>query len=369
MSSIDGDLATSQVLLNAFTEGEIEAVVSSGKAFVNFTEQLLVSPPPFGKDKLVVEILETVELTTEVREAIHNLHKEGFTLALDDYVPGTIFDELIPFIDIVKLEIPAIPSSELQTTINNLRRHKVSLLAEKIETHEDYYRCHELGCDLFQGYFFSKPELVTGRKMPQNKVAIMELISKVNQPAMSVTDITKIISRDPLLSVKLLQLVNSPAFLRPDKVGSIHMAVMILGLTRIKSWATLLALSNIDGKPDALITLSLIRARMCELLAQKLEPATQETYFTVGLFSCLEAFFDQSFTEILAKLPLDARVADALIKYKGKPGLALNTALHYERGRFNSIHWNLLAKLNIDKQDVSSIYRESIIWAKESSVC
>ncbi|WP_020408493.1 EAL and HDOD domain-containing protein [Hahella ganghwensis] len=368
ITAIDGNLATSQVLLNAFTEGEIDAVVSDGKAFVNFTEQLLINPPPFGKEKLVVEILETVDLTPEVRLAIKKLHQEGFSLALDDYVPGTIYDDLLPFIDIVKLEIPAIADSDLENTIRTLKQHNVTLLAEKIETHEDFYRCKNLGCDLFQGYFFSKPELVRGRKMPQNRVAIMELISKVNQPTMSVHDITHIITRDPSLSVKLLQTVNSPAFRRPDKVGSIHMAVMILGLSRIKSWATLLALSNIDDKPAALVTLALVRAKVCELIAEVIEPKARETYFTVGLFSCLEAFFDQPFTEILEKLPLEERVCDALTRFKGKPGLALNTALQYERCKLDSIHWGLLEKMQVSQKMVSDIYKESITWAKEASL-
>ncbi len=368
ITSIDGNLATSQVLLNAFTEGEIDAVVADGRAFVNFTDRLLISPPPFGKEKLVVEILENVELTPEVREAIKKLHREGFSMALDDYVPGTIYDELLPYIEIVKLEIPAIPAEQLEDTIRTLKRHQVTLLAEKIETHEDFHRCKALGCDLFQGYFFSKPELVKGRKMPQNRVAIMELISKVNQPTMSVHDITQIITRDPSLSVKLLQLVNSPAFRRPDKVGSIHMAVMILGLGRIKSWATLLALSNIDDKPAALITLALIRAKVCELIAAKIEPNAKEVYFTVGLFSCLEAFFDQPFSEILGKLPLDERVCEALIRFKGKPGLALNTALQYERCKLDSIHWGLLEKMRVSQKMVCDIYKESIAWAKESTL-
>ncbi|OZG73831.1 diguanylate phosphodiesterase [Hahella sp. CCB-MM4] len=368
ISSIDGNLATSQVLLNAFTEGEIDAVVADGRAFVNFTDRLLISPPPFGKEKLVVEILENVELTPEVREAIKRLHRDGFSMALDDYVPGTIYDELLPYIEIVKLEIPAIPPEQLEDTIRTLKRHRVTLLAEKIETHEDFHRCKSLGCDLFQGYFFSKPELVKGRKMPQNRVAIMELISKVNQPTMSVHDITQIITRDPSLSVKLLQLVNSPAFRRPDKVGSIHMAVMILGLGRIKSWATLLALSNIDDKPVALITLALIRAKVCELLAEKIEPNAREVYFTVGLFSCLEAFFDQPFSEILEKLPLDERVCDALIRFKGRPGLALNTALQYERCKLDSIHWGILEKMKVSQKMVGDIYKESIAWAKESTL-
>ncbi|MBU6952575.1 EAL and HDOD domain-containing protein [Hahella sp. HN01] len=363
----DGNAATSQVLLNAFTEIPIGEVTGGAKAFVNFTETLLMQPPPFSKELLVIEILETIELTDEIVTAIIRLGKNGFTLALDDYVPGTKYDELLPYVSIVKLEIPAISKDRLEQTVTHLKGLNITLLAEKVETHEEFKYCRDLGCDLFQGYFFSKPEIVTGRKLAHNRMAVMELIAKVQNPALSIDQIIKTITSDPSLSVKLLQLVNSAAYRRPRTIESIHMAVMLLGISRIKSWATLLALSNIEDKPKALITIALIRARMCELIAQSIEPQAADLYFTVGLFSCLEAFFDMPIEEILNKLPLSERVSDALVKMKGKPGLALHTTLQYERCKLDTIHWNLLEKMNINSGEISATYRQAILWANEQS--
>lgn len=362
---IDGNLATSQVLLNAFTEGDVEAFMEGGKAFVNFTKDLLLQPPPFDKSQLIIEILEDVEITDSVRKAIINLAGRGFTLALDDYVPDTIYDELLPYISLVKLEFPAIDKSRLESLVKMLKAHNVTLLAEKIETHEDFKLCRDLGCDLFQGYFFSKPEIVKGHKMPQSKIAVMELIAKVQNPQLAIDQIIKTITFDPFLSVKLLQLVNSAAFRRSREIESIHMAVMLLGIGRIKAWATLLALSNIDDKPHVLVTVALIRASMCELIAGIIDPKSKDTYFTIGLFSCLEAFFDQPLAEILGQLPLGDRIKDALLKMKGKPGLALNTVLHYERGNLESIHWNLLEKQGITGKMLSDFYKDSIHFANE----
>ncbi|AZZ93305.1 HDOD domain-containing protein [Hahella sp. KA22] len=366
-AQFDGNAATSQVLLNAFTEISIGEVTGGAKAFVNFTETLLMQPPPFSKELLVIEILETIELTDEIVTAIIRLGKNGFTLALDDYVPGTKYDELLPYVSIVKLEFPAIPKDRLEQTVTHLKGLNITLLAEKVETHEDFEYCRDLGCDLFQGYFFSKPEIITGRKLAHNRMAVMELIAKVQNPTLSIDQIIKTITSDPSLSVKLLQLVNSAAYRRPRTIESIHMAVMLLGISRIKSWATLLALSNIEDKPKALITIALIRARMCELIAQSIEPQAADLYFTVGLFSCLEAFFDMPMEEILNKLPLSERVSDALVKMKGKPGLALHTTLQYERCKLDTIHWNLLEKMNLNSGEISATYRQAILWANEQS--
>ncbi|ABC31148.1 predicted signal transduction protein containing EAL and modified HD-GYP domains [Hahella chejuensis KCTC 2396] len=367
-AEFDGNAATSQVLLNAFTEIPIAEVTGGAKAFVNFTETLLMHPPPFSKELLVIEILETIELTDEIVTAIIRLGKNGFTLALDDYIPDTKYDELLPYVSIVKLEIPAIPKERLEQTVKHLKGLNITLLAEKVETHEEFEYCRDLGCDLFQGYFFSKPEIVTGRKLAHNRMAVMELIAKVQNPALSIDQIIKTITSDPSLSVKLLQLVNSAAYRRPRTIESIHMAVMLLGISRIKSWATLLALSNIEDKPKALITIALIRARMCELIAQTMEPKAADLYFTVGLFSCLEAFFDMPMEEILNKLPLSERVSDALVKMKGKPGLALHTTLQYERCKLDIIHWNLLEKMSLTGGEISAAYRQAIFWASEQSV-
>ncbi|MBK8972222.1 MAG: HDOD domain-containing protein [Hahellaceae bacterium] len=364
----DGNLATSQVLLNAYTESTIEEVTGGQKAFVNFTRELLLQPPPFSPEHLTIEILEDIEPDAAVLAAVADLKRKGFTLAMDDYVPGTRSDAFLPFVDIVKLELPAIAESRLPEVIRQLKQQQKKLLAEKIETHEEFQRCVDLGCDMFQGYFLSKPQVVKGRKLPQNKMAVMQLIATMQNPALSIAQVIDIITRDPSLAFKLLQLVNSAAFRRSRKIESIHMAVMMLGISRIKAWATLLALTGMDDKPAILVNFALTRARMCELLAQSLEPEAADAYFTIGLFSCLEAFFDLPVAEILQKLPLEERITDALTRMKGKPGLALHTTIQYERCNLEGIHWSLLKRFALSPTDISHIYQQCIQWLNEQDL-
>ena len=362
---IDGNYATSQVLLNAFNEGDVEEFMKGGRAFVNFTKELLIEPPPFRKEAMVIEILENIEISEEVIAAVKTLNESGFKLALDDYTPGNAQDELIPYVSIVKLEFPSIQRNALQQVIRDLKTRNVTVLAEKIETHEEFRLCSQLGCDLFQGFFISKPEIIEGRKLPQRKMAVMKLVAKLQKPGLSIEEITKTISLDPSLSVKLLQLINSVSLKRAQNIDSIHMAVILLGISRVKAWASLLALATIDDKPRILIHFALIRAHMCELISELIEPHARDTYFTIGLFSCLEAFFDQPLREILVFLPLDKKVMEALLNMKGKPGLALNTVLNYEHGNHDAIHWKLLARQNINGKVLNEVYKASILFANE----
>jgi EAL and modified HD-GYP domain-containing signal transduction protein len=361
----DGNLATSQVLLNAYTESSIEEITGGQKAFVNFTRELLLEPPPFSPDHLVIEILEDILPDPEILAAVLELKKKGYTLALDDYVPGTPSDAFLPYVSIVKLELPAMATEVLADTIAILRQRDIRLLAEKIETHEEFQRCLDLGCNMFQGYFLSKPQVVKGRKLPHNKIAVMQLIATMQNPALSIAKIIEIITKDPSLAFKLLQLVNSAAFRRSRKIDSIHMAVMMLGISRIKAWATLLALTSLDDKPAILVTFALTRARMCELLSKSIEADASDTFFTIGLFSCLEAFFDMPLAELLQRLPLDERVTEALTRMKGKAGLALHTAIQYEHCNLDGIHWNLLKRFSLQPRDVSDIYRQAVQWVNE----
>ncbi|MDG9669178.1 HDOD domain-containing protein [Hahella sp. CR1] len=365
---LDGDKATSVVLLNAFTEKSIQEVTSGHLAFVNFTEQLLMEPPPFPKDLLVIEILESVEPTKEICEAVARLAKRGYTIALDDYDLHSKQEVLLEYASIVKLEFPAIEKGAFKGFVDKIRkRKKVRLLAEKIETHDDFEFCLNNGCELFQGYFFSKPEIVTGRKMPQSKLAVLRLIAMVQNPDASFDQIVKTIASDPPLSVKLLQLINSISFRRPQPIDSIHKAAVLLGLEQLRAWVMLLALSGIEDKPKALIVIALIRARMCEQIAATIEPDKRDTYFTIGLFSTLDAFFDRTIEEILSKLPLSTMVIDALLRGEGKAGLALITVRLYERCDMQNIPWAQLEELGLNGPAISKLYRDSIVWADERS--
>ncbi|WP_250658496.1 EAL and HDOD domain-containing protein [Alkalimarinus coralli] len=297
--------------------------------------------------------------------AIKNLKRQGYRIALDDFVMEERYKPLLPLADIIKLELPAMSAAELKGTITHLKTFSASLLAEKIETMAEYKLCKDLGCDLFQGYFLSKPEIVKGRKLPQNKLAVLQLIGELQNPAVNVTQLNEIISKDPTLSFKLLKLVNSAAYRRARTIESIHMAVMMLGISKIKSWSSLLALSKMEDKPIALRQISLARAKLCELLSAKLSPEQSDLYFTTGLLSSLDVYFDTPLKELLLSIPLEGTISDALIHYRGKAGLALHTAKHYEQSKWQAIHWNLLEKFNISKLELNQLYIESAVWAGE----
>lgn len=363
MPSFDGNMATSRVLLNAFTEGDIESVTGNKPAFVNFTKELLLSPPPFNPELIVVEVLEDIIIDNDVVEAIKDLKRKGYRIALDDFVMDERYQPLLPLADIIKLELPAMTADELKNAISALKPFSSTLLAEKIETAKDYHLCKDLGCDLFQGYFLSKPEIIKGRKLPQNKIAVLQLIGELQNPAVNIKELNAIISRDPTLSFKLLKLVNSASYRRAVHIESIHMAIMMIGISKIKSWSSLLALSKMSDKPASLKQISLSRAKLCELLSQKISPDQSDLYFTTGLLSSLDVYFDTPLSELLLSIPLEKTISDALLHYRGKAGLAVHTAKHYEQSKWQAIHWSLLERFGISKIELNRLYIESLAWA------
>ncbi len=365
MPQFDGHKATSRVLLNAFTESDICSITGGLPAFVNFTEELIHNPPPFDAKHLVIEVLENIDINAQLISSIKKLKQKGYKIALDDFVMDERYEPLLRMADIIKLELPQMTGDKLVNTINQLKPYSAQLLAEKIETPEEYKRCLAAGCTLFQGYFLSKPEIVKGQKMPSNKLIVLKLLGELQNPVIDIKQLNTVISHDPSLSFKLLKLVNSAAFRRSKDISSIHMAVMLLGISRVKSWASMLALSNLDDKPLALRHMSLVRARQCELLAEKLEPDQLDTYFTIGMLSCLDAYFDMPLKDIIDKINLQGPVRDALTHYKGRPGLALHTVKHYDSAHWHDIHWNLLEKVGIDRQEVNRMFIEAIRWANE----
>jgi EAL and modified HD-GYP domain-containing signal transduction protein len=362
----DGNMATSNVLLNLFTEGDFDAITGGSPAFINFTEELIKSPPPLDPKKVVIEVLEDIEITAQLVANIKHLKHLGYTIALDDFVMAERYAPLLPFADIIKLELPAMSRTELQQTVESLRPFAVRLLAEKIETPEMFGVCQQLGCDLFQGFFLSKPEIITGRKIPDNKLVILNLIAELQNPDTEIKDLTRIIKGDPALSFKLLKLINSAAFGASRNVESIQHAVTLLGLERIKSWASLLALQNIQDKPVALNQIALIRAITCEQLARYLAPGKAPLFYTAGLFSCLAAFFDTELGEIISKIPLHGEVKSALLEYSGAAGMALKTAIFFEESRWNEVPWAALNKQGVNATVLNTLYHQSIDRARTS---
>ncbi len=288
----DGDQATSTVLLNAFTALPIAELLEGKPAFVNFTRNLLDNPPPIDPSRLVVEILEDIDIDAGTIAAIRELKRQGYTIALDDYVFAEHHGELLEMADLIKIDVLALGLDQVRTLLGQLRGSKAILLAEKIETQEMFETCNQMGFKLFQGYFLARPQIVKGRSLRSDQRTVLQLISTMRKPEVEFREIEKVIQTDAVLVLKLLRLINSAMFQQQREVTSLRQALTMLGITKIRSWTQLLALSNMDNKPAALFTTTMVRARFGQLLAEQTRrrELPGETQFTIGLLSTLDAF-------------------------------------------------------------------------------
>ncbi|GJM11674.1 MAG: hypothetical protein DHS20C12_00770 [Pseudohongiella sp.] len=357
----DGNMASSQVMINAFLEIGIDSISDNRISFINLTRDFIVGqlPLPVAPSAVVIEILEDIEVDDELISALKNFSSQGFSLALDDYTFTDDKRPLFDIVDIVKIDIMDCDRSTLEADVRALQKCNVKLLAEKVETREDFELCKSLDFDFFQGYFISRPEIIKGQAIKPSRVALLEILTMLEDPNCDVPVLEDLISQDVAISYKILRIINSSFFGFRRKIDSVKQAVVSLGLKAIRDWFVVLALTGIDDKPRELIMLTLVRARMMQILAEK-KGLNPDPCFTTGLFSSIDAIMDQPMGDVLRELPLSSEIANALINQKGEVGELLLLVLNYERG-----NWAEVADFGISADDLSGAYLESMAWATE----
>lgn len=361
---IDGDQASSDVLLNSFGGRTLESVIGQNKAFINFTRNLLISPPDLPKNKIVIEVLENIRPDEEVIEGLRKLQQLGYQIALDDFFINRETIQLVRFANIIKIDVLNTNEDQMFKFLKVLKPLNITLLAEKIEDYEMLENCKKLGFDLFQGYFLCKPEIIRGVKISANRTAILRLISTLNNDESTYEEIVAAVSSDAGLSYKILKLVNSAAVGMAHQIESLAQSITLLGLDKIRNWATFILMASNQDKPKELSTISLCRAKMCELIGRDLNGRKfAQICFTVGILSNLDAFLDMPLIELKDELSLAKNIEDALIHYSGIEGLVMNTARFYERGDWEIIDWIALEKLGVSPEKLNNWYLESISWA------
>ncbi len=357
---LDGDAATSQVLLNTFTEIGLEHLVGDHLAFINLTRPFIMgeNPLPLPEGRIVLEILEDIVVDAQLVDAVRKLSASGYLIALDDFIYHESLRPLVDLADFIKIDVRQLDRHTVRDHVTQLRPHRARLLAEKVETLEEFEYYRDLGFDYFQGYFFCRPKVIRGHRMPSNRLATMRLLSRLQDPQVQVDELESIISQDVSLSYRLLRYINSPFFGLAHNVGTIHQAVVYLGNRTLKTWITLVALAGIDDKPHELMTIALVRGRMCELLAGSLKLRNKETFFVVGLFSALDALLDAPMEEVVRTLPLSDEVVAALLRREGLAGEILQDTLAYERG-----DWDGVKCRRLDPRTVKTAYLDAVTWA------
>jgi EAL and modified HD-GYP domain-containing signal transduction protein len=360
----DGDQATSQMLINTFLEMGAQAIAGDRPVFINLTRPFLtgVYPMPFDKRNLVLEVLEDIAVDASLVQAVKNLADEGYMIALDDFVYRPELESLIELAHVVKIDVQSVRGAALSEHVTRLARRRPRLLAEKVETPEDFDFCMQLGFELFQGYFFCRPRLVHGRRMPSSRVTALRLLNRLYSEDVGFDELEQIISQDVSLSFRFLRRINSAHYGLPRKISSLRQAMTLLGLKQIRSIVTLIALARFEDKPHELILVAMIRARMCERLAALARLGDPHSFFIVGLLSIIDALMDTPMAELVANLPLDDEINAALLNREGRLGEVLASVERYERG-----DWDSLALDHLSRQQISDTYLESLHWAMEAA--
>lgn len=354
-------LATSSVILNTYASICQEGEVRSLPCYIKLTDKTILSEnfPELPKEHFVLEVLGHSDITPEFVERIRELNQMGYRLALSDYKPVAKFEPLLNLVHILKLDIQAVGLDTLPSVINQLRPYHLELLADKVETQDEFRKCYELGFSLFQGYFLSKPEPVKGKKLGSSKMLLLQMMVELQSPQATAQSVEQIVINDPLLTYRILRVVNSAAFNLTREIESLSHAISLLGFEQIRKWVSLFLVTDTQEKPVELTRSMLIRGRMCELLAEMLGRDQPINNFITGLFSKLDVLLDMELPELLEQVPLQSDVKAALINYEGQLGQILEQVSKYEEGEFDQID------LLLDKQYYEVAYRHSLNWSQQ----
>ncbi|MDP1796331.1 MAG: HDOD domain-containing protein [Planctomycetaceae bacterium] len=361
---IDGDVATGQVLLNALVEIGLDNLVGSRLAYINFTRRFLMDEnllPP-DKSRIVLEVLEDIEPDDEFVAALERVSLAGYRIALDDFVFAEKYRPLVKLANTVKLDVRALGQKQLQENVKVLRDLGVKeLLAEKVETLDEFEFCKGLGIDLFQGYFLSKPKIISGKTVPSNRMVTLQLLAQLQDPKVRLEQLETIISRDVTLCFKLLHSVNSSAMGLRRKVESIRQAIMLLGFDRLRMLVSLISLSGFTEAPKAMMATALVRAKMCELLGTELKREDSSSFYLAGLFSMLEILLSRPLSEVIGALHLTDDVKEAILNHEGLIGDALCCVIAVER-----VEWDGTGALGLTPDQIQQAYFKAIAAADQS---
>ncbi|WP_438864248.1 EAL and HDOD domain-containing protein [Neptunicella sp.] len=365
---IDSDVATSRMIDGIISLQDWDSLLQHQTAFINFTAEAIINELPLTlpKNRIVVEILENSEPTSTLLEAVFNLHKLGYRIALDDYQHKPEWEVFLPYVYMVKVETPLHSQQKLIDCCNRLQQFPhLKLLAEKVETHAQFEQAKALGFNYFQGYFFCKPEMVKSRFLGHSSAALINALREISKPDARADKVAQACQGDPRLSVKLLRYVNSSLFFRATPISSIKHAVSFLGEQELRRFVYLMLTTYAtSARLTEVIKASLARARFCELWAQttRLTPNSDEA-FLAGMLSMVEAIFDAPIEDILKNIGLSGPLYEVLTQKQGLLGMALHLIESIERADWRQFD-KLKTDLKLTDHNAAQLYESSIEWAE-----
>lgn len=376
---VDADAATVDVLVNSFLSIGIEEVTNGKPCFVNFTDNLLKSTLTdyLNPAQVVIEILEDVPINIQLVERVKELKARGFKIALDDFVLDQsveVYDELFAYIDYIKVDFMSsslLDRMEIEDKVKENFPH-ITLLAEKVETRNQFDVAKHSGYQLFQGYFFEQPQIIKSTDIPANTLQYFQILTLLKDEEPNINVLAENIERDLSLTYKLLQMINNSTKRSKSKVRSIKQAILLLGLGELRKWIYLLTMREIDINTDSdifkeLMRTSLFRAKVCEKLAKISYKQNFSEYFLIGMFSVIDCLLQRPMSNILSQLPFPEEIIETILgeQTEMSPYLEFSIAL-------GKLDWDTLEvlapKFNLDMESMELLYKEALEWAETSYI-
>ena len=365
-SATDDDQATLATITNSFLSIGLETLTHGKRAFINFTANALRNnlPAILPVNLIAVEILENVLPTDEIIAACQALKKNNYLLVLDDFSFRTELLPLIELADIIKVDFRATPSGERHQLISRLKCYPVKFLAEKVETHEEFQEALREGYSYFQGYFFCRPLILSGKTLPGYKMNYLHILQQLHKPEIEISQIEAIVKQDVSLSYDLLKYINSSVFGLRDKVRSLRQALTLLGQKELIKWLSLISLKSVNkGKPGELIVSSLIRAQFAESLALRTTLKNREDdAFLMGMLSHIDALLNLPLAKALDEIGINEEIRRALLNETNSPLSELYRLIRaYEEGNWKDFSTHA-AILQLDDHQILTAHRQALIW-------
>lgn len=359
--------ATSNLMSNLFSSFDFSELLNQKPGFINFTQELILQKVPLllPSHHFVIEVLEDVAPEPEVVLALSQLKAHGFVIALDDFVYHERFHPMLALSKIIKFDLKETPLQTLPDIIKKLQAdYHLTLLAEKVESYEEFDQAKEMGFQLFQGYFFSKPEVLSKKGIAPNQMTKLKLINELRLQDLDLPKIESLIKEDVSISFKLFKFMNSAYFNRPHTIDTIKDAMTYLGENELKKFISVIVLSDLCcDKPEELIRAAVVRARLCERIGVLLKTKyTGDELFILGLFSFMDAILDRKMEAILFNMAFSDKMKSALLGNEKEFRILLNLISIIEKGHWGHAFFSRLSSSPFNAE-LPDFYFDSIKMA------
>ncbi len=359
---IDSEKATSYLINHLFTSFGLREVSNNRPVFINFGKNMLLSGlPQFDPKAVVIELLEGLKIDEGLINACRNLHRNGFKIALDDFILEEGILPLVKISSIIKIDWLRDSIEKIRELLKALKGYHGALLAEKIETHEQFEISKEMGFSLFQGYFFARPKILKKKGLSSNELTKMKLLRLFKRDEWDIKEIAKILKSDVSIVGKLLNLINSAKFSLQRNVATIEEAIIIIGISELKKWLTIILFSETSSNIHyrEILDIAILRACFCEEITKLVNINLKDRAYLTGLVSFFHILLERELKRLISDLPLEDSIKEAVLYERGILGKIFSLSKAYERFDTNRVS-SLSKDLGISRKDLATCYVKAV---------